>query len=325
MKANISGKSILSQGQKIAGNQFFIALALLVVLIITGQILAPGFGSSAQIMNILSLSSFLGIIALGQTFVILAGGEGIDLSVGSMVSLSCVMGSQIMDGSNSRILPALIAVLLAACIIGFINGICVSFLKLPPLVVTLAMGNVLAGVALVFTNGQPKGKAAPALIKIGSGYSAIVSNMFIVWLLIMFTAIFVLKKTRFGKILYGVGANQITAALSGANSKFTRSFAYSLSSMIAAIAGLLLLGYTETAYLDIGSTYVMPTVAAVVIGGVSLGGGRGNYSGVVIGAITLTTLNSLLLTMRMSEGGRQMIFGIVLLGLLTVYGRRKNL
>jgi ribose transport system permease protein len=109
MKANISGKSILSQGQKIAGNQFFIALALLVVLIITGQILAPGFGSSAQIMNILSLSSFLGIIALGQTFVILAEAKVLIYQSRSMVSLSCVMGSQIMDGSNSRILPALIA------------------------------------------------------------------------------------------------------------------------------------------------------------------------------------------------------------------------
>ena len=314
---------LANKTKRVLPAHLLLSLGLLAGLFLLGQVLAPGFLAAEQIMTILSLSSFLGILALGQTLVILSGGEGIDLSIGAMVSLSSVMAAQIIDKQTANLPLACLLVVAAGFVVGGVNGLGVTVFRIPPLVMTLAMSSILQGVALVYTGGQPIGGASELLRTIGTGRTGPFSNMLFVWLLLASLSILFLRRTRLGSVLYGVGCNPVTASLSGANSRMVRTMAFAACGAISALGGVLLLGYTGTAYLDIGSAYVMPTVAAVVIGGISLAGGSGGYMGVVIGTITLTTLNSLLLALKMGEGGRQVVYGLVLLLLLTAYSRKQ--
>lgn len=300
------------------------AFLIAVILFGVGEMTVKGFSEFEHIMTILSLSSFLGIIALGQTIVIIGGGEGIDLSVGAMVSISTVIGAQLMNGENKNLLFAIVVVLLVGFLIGSVTGIGIAYLKIPPLVMTMAIASVIQGLSLAYSQGQPKGRAADVLKGLGTGKTGVVNNIFIVWLGIIIIATICLSLTKYGKIVYGVGENNVVAELSGINSRLVRALTYGLCGMISALGGIFLLGYTGTAYLDIGAAYVMPSIASVVIGGISLAGGIGSYLGVVGGAIILTTLGSLLLTLRMGEGGRQTVYGLVLLVLLYFYGRKKE-
>lgn len=306
-------------------NKVIVALLIAVGLFVFGQLIAPGFADFSNVMNILSLSAFLGIIALGQTLVILSGAEGIDLSVGAVISLSAVMASQMMNGQNGSFIPAVLAVLAAGFIIGLANGAGVSFLKIPPLIMTLAMSSVIQGAALIYTDGQPKGKGAPFLISLGSQRSMGIPNILFIWAAVIILTILVLRRTSWGFRLYAAGENDLTARLSGIKTRTVRTLAYGASGCISALGGLFILGYTATSYLDIGSAYIMPSIAAVVIGGVSLAGGNGSYMGTAVGAIVLTTLGSILVTLKMGEAGRQVVYGLVLLLLLIIYARqRKN-
>jgi ribose transport system permease protein len=306
-------------------NKSIIALYIATGLIAAGGILAPGFASFSNIMNILSLSSFLGVVALGETIVIISGGDGLDLTAASVISLSAVMASQIMGGENANIPLAVLAVLGITFIIGLANGLAISHLRIPPLIMTLAMSTVVQGMVMIYTQGQPKGSAAPLLSDLGNArLGDTIPYIVIVWIIVIVIAELVLRKTRWGRLLYGVGANSLAAELSGVRTKRIRTSAYVASAMICGFAGILILGYTGTSYLDIGSTYLMPAIAAVVIGGVSLAGGSGNYLGTVTGVIVLIALNSMLATLKMGEAGRQIVYGSILVALLIAYARNKK-
>ncbi len=314
----------LSLVRRLGANRPAMAFAIAGLLFIVGGIASPSFISFRQLSNVISVSSFLGIVALGQTIVILSGKEGLDLSVGSVVSLSVVISAATMDGGNGSIVGAIVLSLLAGFIVGTINGIGVSFFGVPSLVMTLAMSSVVAGYALVYTNGQPTGSAAEIIVRIGSGRIGIVSIMIVVWVIIAVCAEIILRYSVAGYVLYGIGENDLTARLSGVRTRIARMLAYSICGMMAALAGILILGYTQTPYLDVGSIYVLPSIAAAVVGGVSLAGGNGRYLGAMAGAIVLTVLNSVLVTLRMGAGGRQMVYGAVILTVLLIYARERR-
>ena len=258
--------------KNLKNNRVAMAYIVAVLLVVLGGMINPKFLHLNHLLNILSLSSFLGIVVLAQTIVVLSGGEGIDLSVGSIISLSTVIASQVIDGRDARLLPAVLIVLCVGFTIGLVNGAGVSFLRIPPLVMTLAMASVVQGIALVYTQGQPKGRASEILVAAGSGRTGPFPNVLFIWIVVIAAAVIVLQKTRTGKILYGTGENELTAELSGIRTKNIRFLVYGFSGMISAFAGICLLGYTGTSYLDLGSAYIMPTVAAAVIGGVALSG-----------------------------------------------------
>ncbi len=316
--------SMARKARNLSGHKVLIAYVLVVLIFIAGQLISPGFGEFSNMMNVLNISALLGFVALAQMLVIVSGGEGIDLSVGAMASLGAVMSSQIINGMDGNLLLAIVIVLIAGFIVGCVSGIGISYFKVPPLVMTLAMASVIQGVSLVYTNGQPKGMASPLLKELGTGRTAGIPNLVILWAILALILTVVLVRTKWGKLLYGLGTNQLTMELSGVRTRVVRTVVYGASGAIAAISGMMLLSYTGTAFLDIGSSYVLPTIIAVVIGGIALTGGLGSYNGTVAGAILLTTLSSILVTLKMSEGGRQMIFGGILLLLLIVYGRQKS-
>jgi ribose transport system permease protein len=279
-----------------------------------------------QAINIVRLAAFLGIIAAGQTLVILSGGEGIDLSVGAVVTLSAILVFRIVNGDNAMLLPALAVALGVGALVGLANGIGVTALGIPPLVMTLGMTGIVEGTILVVTEGQLIGRAAPLLGQLVSQpLLGPIPGIVFIWLLVGVLMWLLLERTAYGKHLFGVGVNRETARLSGVRVPLTVVATYTLSGMLSAFGGALLLGFTQNVFLNLGRPFLFPSVAAVVVGGTVLAGGKGSYWGTMAGALVLTLLTSLLTASQLPEAVRQIVLGVTLLVLLSVYGRQRAL
>ncbi len=303
-----------------------IAFLLSILLLAVGEALSPGFAAPGQIISLLTVAAFLGLVAAGQTLVILGGREGIDLSVGGTVSLGALIAGNLMQGSDAMLLPALLGVIVICGIIGAINGVGVTLVRLPPLVMTLGMYGVIQGLLVLLTRGRPSGKAAPMLLDlITAPVFAGIPGLLPVWALIAALLTLMLTRTSLGYAIYALGSNELAARFAGVPTVALRIGLYAGSGMLGGITGFLLLGYTGTVFVGVGDQYVLPSIIAVVIGGTSLAGGAGSYLGTVAGAILLTILQSLLTTLAIDPAGRQMIFGATLLGLMLLYGRRQAL
>lgn len=307
-------------------NPVVIALLLAAGLFVLGDFFQPGFASYSQAMNILRLTAFLGIVAAGQTLVIISGGEGIDLSVGAVVTLGAILVFRIGEGQNDQALLGLLIALVVGLAIGAINGLGISALGVPPLVMTLGMAGVVQGLILVVTRGQMQGDAAPVLVGLVSGSLFFgIPGVVFVWLLLGVAMWLLLQRTTYGKRLYAVGVNRTTARLSGIRVPAMIVLTYALSGMLAALGGVVLLGYTQQVFLSLGAAYTLPSVAAVVVGGTLLSGGVGGYLGTMSGALVLTLITTLLTSMELPESARQVAYGVILLLLLSLYGRQKGL
>lgn len=303
-----------------------IALLLAVGLFALGGVLRPGFASYDLAVNILRLAAFLGIIAAGQTLVIIAGGEGIDLSVGAVVTLGAILVFRITDGQDALVPLALAAALGAGALIGAVNGLGVTLLRIPPLVMTLGMTGVVQGLILAVTQGQLQGGAAPLISRaISDPLLFNLPGVVFFWLLLGAALWLVLERTRYGKRLFAIGVNRTTARLSGVRVPVVVVTTYALSGLLAALGGVALLGFTRNVFLNLGNPYTLPSVAAVVVGGTLLSGGVGSYWGTMAGALVLTLIGSLLTTLQMPEYARQIVYGLTLLALLSVYGRQRGL
>jgi len=303
-----------------------LAILTILVLLALGQAVAPGFASGGQIMKLLTVSAILGIVSAGQNLVVLGGREGIDLSVGAMISLGAVIAGNLMNGQDSLILPAVLAAAGTTFCIGLINGLGVTLLRLPPLVMTLGMMAVLQGSLVVLSNGIPSGNAAPALMAfVGAPLVFGVPGILFVWAAVAVLLWFLLHRTAFGFSIYALGSNERAAMLVGLPVRRIRCLLYGLSGLFAGLTGVCVIGYTGNSFISVGDPYVLPSIIAVVIGGTSLAGGTGGYSGTIAGAIALTLLQSVLITLHLQSWGRQTIFGTALLILMILYGRQKRL
>ena len=307
-------------------NPVLIALVITVLLIVVGQIVSPGFGSYNQILAMLRVASFLGFIAIGQTIVILSGGDGIDLSVGKVATLGAIVASKIMEGSNDNLVLGILIPLAVGCTIGFFNGLGILLLRIPPFVMTLGMSGVVTGLILAYTGGVAGGRSAPALTALVNGrWLFNIPGVLYLWVIATILVTIFLRRTWTGWNIFAVGANRTAARLSGIPVTRTVLLSYVLSGLFAVVGGLMLLGYTETVFLNLADNLTLPSVAAVVIGGTLVAGGIGGYVGSAIGAVLLTVLSSFLTTINMPESGRIIINGVVLILLLAIYGRQRKL
>ncbi len=303
-----------------------IALLLAIGLFVLGGLVHPGFANYSPAISILRLAAFLGVVAAGQTLVIIGGGEGIDLSVGSVITLGAILVYQIANGSDQMVLPALLVALAVGAGIGTINGLGITLLLIPPLVMTLGMAGVVQGLILVVTQGKLTGATAPIMVTlITSPLAFEIPGVLLVWLLLGFVMWVLLERTVYGKQLFAIGVNRTTARLSGVRVPAVLVLTYALSGLLAALGGFVLLGYTQRVFLNLGADYTLPSVAAVVVGGTILAGGQGSYFGTMAGALVLTLLSSLLTTLLLPESVRQIVFGATLLLLLSAYGRQQRL
>jgi ribose transport system permease protein len=205
-----------------------------------------------------------------------------------------------------------------------INGAGISYVGIPPLIMTLAMASVVEGLSLIYTGGYPRGSAPPLLEALGNGRMLEIPNILIFWAVVIIAATIILLRQRWGAVLFGVGANSITAELSGINVKRFRMFVYGICGAVSGLAGFFLLGYTGTPYLNLGAPYLMTSIAAVAIGGISLAGGSGSYVGAAIGCILLTTLSSILVALRTTESMRQIVYGSLIFIIVVTYTRRRR-
>jgi ribose transport system permease protein len=309
------------------------ALLLAVILFLLSGLLPNGFGSDmdvarAQAMNILRLAVFLGVIAAGQTLVIISGSEGIDLSAGSVVTLTAILTYVIVNGADEKVLPALLVSLAAGALIGFLNGVGVTFLKISPFVMTLGMAGVVTGTIIVVNHGNVSGRVAPIMTRLIArplSPEIPIPNALIIWLIFGILMWLLLERTTFGKNLFAIGVNRVTARLSGVDVTGMNLATYALAGALAGFGGFLVVGNTGVVLLQLGQPFLFPSIAAVAVGGTLLSGGKGSYWGTMAGAIVLTLITSLLTTMQMPESVRRMVLGGTLLILISIYGRQKSL
>jgi ribose transport system permease protein len=296
---------------------------LIIVMLFIGEMISHGFSSYEHVGAILRTASFLGIVSIGQTMAILTG--GIDLSVGPIITMGNVFICMFINGLDSNTFWALPAIILLGVLFGACNGVGVAYLKISPLVMTLAIGSLVTGITLIFSHGAPKGLASPILRFLGVG--SILNGLpviVIVWAILSALFILLLRTTVYGRKVYYIGANEKAAFLSGVRVHFIKTLAYAISGASAALTGALMAGYTATAFLGIGNEYILWSITAVVIGGTSLTGGKGGYLGTIAGAIILVLLESILTVIRMPEAGRRIANGIIILIMISIYFRQSS-
>ncbi len=318
-----SGMSVKTIGKKIVETGLLVYIVL-IALLVAAQFIIPGFLDIKNIGNILKIASFTGIAAIGQTLVILLG--GIDMSVSFVVTFSNMIAAQLMLGSDANIPITIVVVVLVGALIGFASAAGINFLKIPPMIMTLGVGTMVQGIALLYSKGAPKGNAAPLVRHIvndtvvGGSCSWIV----VIWIIVSALVIFLLYKTVAGRKLYAVGTNPIAARFAGINTKAVLMICYMISGITAAMTGLILAGYTGTASAESGEPYSMNTIVAVVIGGTAMTGGKGGYAGTVAGAIIMTVIDSILTVVNIPKSGRMIVQGLMVLLMIMIYGRNRK-
>lgn len=296
---------------------------ILVLLLLAAQILSPGYLKPTHIAGILRLASFMGIAAIGQNLTILTG--GIDLSIANTITFANVIAAQIMVGRNENTLTALLAVIMMGMAVGLINGAGIQWLRIPPFIMTLGVGTVIQGVFLIYTKGAPKGNASPFLKAVcGQSFIGIVSGIVIIWAVMAAVTIVFLRSTPYGRKIYSIGINEQAARFSGVQTRRVTFSVYLLSAVIAAMTGFFLVGYTGTSFLDVGTSYNTKTIAAVIIGGTAITGGRGSYVGTIAGAVIMTILDDFLTIVNIPEAGRQIMQGVIIILLVLIYSREKH-
>ena len=309
--------------RKYSGSSQVMVYVILAVILLAAQMLSPGYLKPTHMAGILRLASFMGIAAIGQNLTILTG--GIDLSIANTITFANVIGAQIMMGQDARIATALAAVLVMGMAVGFINGSGIHWLGIPPFIMTLGVGTVIQGLYLIYTKGAPKGNAAPMLRAVcGQSFLGIVSGIVVIWAILAVVTMVVLKCTPYGRNIYSVGINEQAARFSGIRTGRVTFSVYLLSAVIAAMAGFFLVGYTGTSFLDVGTSYNTKTIAAVIIGGTAITGGKGGYAGTIAGAVIMTVLDDFLTIVNIPEAGRQIMQGVIILALVLVYSREKG-
>jgi ribose/xylose/arabinose/galactoside ABC-type transport system permease subunit len=281
--------------------------------------ISPPMLQVGQMLNILQVASFLGVIALGQFVVVLTG--GIDLSQAATVTLTNIAATSVMLGQDAMILPAVALCLALALLAGAANGVMVAVLGITPLVATLGMNALLFGAALVYTGGAPRGAGAPALDVVGNGMVLGLPVATLVWFALALALWALMRGTVLGRWLYATGANPRAAGMMGVPVERVTIAAYLLSAVLACCGGLLLTAYVGNPSLGIGNPYLFTAVAAVVVGGAALTGGVGSVPATVGGAVFITVLGSFTNIIRVSTGAQFVIQGTLIL--ISVYAYRQ--
>jgi ribose transport system permease protein len=284
---------------------------LIVVIGATAAINGGNFKFGTYLVSLLIFGSFLAILGLGQGAVVTAG--GLDLSVPWAVTFPAIVVTTYANGSDSA---ATWAIPLALCIgagIGLFNGALVASLGISPIIATLATGSMLEGIALVFSHGAPIGNSPPVLLWFLNGRIGGLPPA--VWFLVMFVVIgtLILNGSGFGRRVRAVGNSEWVARLSGVQVRQVTISVYVLSGLCSAIVGLMLAGFSDQAYYDMGKPYLLASIAVVVLGGTSITGGRSHYIGILGGALLFTAMGSMLQTTSLPEAVRSIIYGAVLL------------
>lgn len=298
-------KEILSKIQPLIG---LISFSIII------SILSPRFLTSSNLLNVFRQTSINAIIAAGMTFVILTA--GIDLSVGSILGFSGAVAAKMLVSGNNIFLSIIVAIVIGA-VAGIFNGIVITKGKVQPFIATLATMILLRGATLVFTNGKPIAVVGENISKIfrwiGTGEILTIPVPVVIMIIIFAVCYYILTQTSFGRHIYAVGGNEEASLLSGVNTDKIKILAYTISGILAAIAGIIVASRLSSAQPTAGEGYELDAIAAVVLGGTSLVGGQGTVIGTIIGALIIGILNNALNLMDVQSYYQMIAKAIVIL------------
>lgn len=311
--------------------QRILAFSALIVMIIIFSLASPNFFTFNNIVSILTATAVNGVLALGVTFVIISG--GIDLSIGTVMTFSAVIVGVLITNSGLPIIVGLLGGLAAGGLCGFINGLLIAKLKIPPFIATLGMLNIAKGLALILSGLKPiyfTDTPAFSLIAMGSILSALIPNFTIPnAVLIMFGAALIasglLNQTVLGRYTFALGSNEEATRLSGVNTDSWKIAVYTLCGVFSGLAGVLMASRLNSAQPVLGQGYELDAIAAAVIGGTSLSGGEGSIMGTIIGAFVISTLTNGLRILSVPQEWQTVITGsIVIVAVYLDIVRRKR-
>jgi len=295
-------------------------LGLLAILVVASELASPGIVGPEWIGVMIRAAVPLAILAGCQTLTMLTG--GIDLSVGAVASMAGFLVASLAASSGTP--TGILIALVAAGLAGLVTGVGVGVFRVHPLIMTLGMSLVVLGLTNFYQlQTVTTSTGVPAEIRwIGSPtFAQILPYSLLVFVPVAAILLLGLRRTGYGRLLYAIGDNPIAARLSGARSWQVLIVLYVISALLAAVAGFLISGVTNTASVSLADSYVLPSVAAAVIGGTSIMGGRGGYSGTIIGALILTVVSSLLTSLGYPEAVRQVLFGAIIVAVAAAYTR----
>ena len=286
----------------------FIALILIVLAF---SIATPKFLTLSNLMNIARQVSMVGVASVGMLFVILLG--GIDLSVGSSISLVNVVCALLMVKMNMNPVLACVLAVLTSTLFGLINGILVTRIKMPAFISTMAFMNVLSGIAFLLSGGVAIYGFSDGFRILGQGYMGFIPIPVIIMAAMFLLGGFILNKTAFGRYVYAIGGNEEAAKLSGVNVNIVKMLVYTISGLFAGLAGIIMLSRLGSGQASSGTGFEFQVITAVVLGGTSVSGGEGKISRVVIGVMIMGVLSNGLLLLNVNTYAQLVINGVVLL------------
>ena len=285
----------------------------LVILFIIASLVSSNFLKAQNLKDILNQSASLGIVAIGQTFVVLIGGGGLDLSVAAVMSTSAVIMAHATEGQNALFLPVAGVCLLFGIIVGLTNGLLITKRKAQPFMATLGMMIIIQGFRFLYTTGMPKGSFPPILRFLGVGDIGPIPTSIISLATMVIIALIVLRKTTFGRQIYAIGGNIHTARLCGYNIDLIVTVVYAISGFMASVAGLYLAGWIGISDNWVGKGYELDSIAAVVMGGTSFEGGRGGVMGTIVGVLIIMMLYNIVLLLQLPVQAQYIVKGVVII------------
>lgn len=284
---------------------------VLVALIVLFSLSTDKFLSGTNLINVVRQIAMIGITSIGMTYIILTA--GMDLSAGSVLAVSGIIAGVAMVNFGISPAIAILLGLLSGVIIGLINGLVIAYLKIPPFVTTLGSMQIFKGVAFIITGGMPIFGFPKSFGAIGKGYLSFIPIPVIIMIVLMVAGWVVLKKTKYGRHLYAIGGNMEAARLSGVKVNKQIILTYVLGGLFAAIAGIIMAARVDAGQPNVGLDFGLDVITAVVLGGVSIMGGEGKLTGVIIGVLIMGVLDNGLIMMNVYEYYQYVIKGLVLL------------
>src|SRR5450631_3269202 len=300
-----------------------IAFGCIVAMLFLGSLYSSSFLSPEYLLQQLKVASFLGVIATGMMIVILLG--QIDLSVPWVVAVGGMMSTAATGWGPLGQAMAIPFGVACGVLLGLANGVGVAYLRIPSMIVTLAVNAVAQGLMVVHTGGfSPQDASSAAMRVLATGQTLLIPHALLVWAVVGGATVFLLSRTTFGRAIYGIGNRERAAYLSGIRTQRVVLLTFAIAGGLSAFGGVLLAGYASKAAQAMGDAYLLPSIAAVVLGGASILGGRGKYIGTVAGVILITLLQSILSVMQIEEFVRHIVYGVMIIAMLLVYGRGRR-
>lgn len=304
------GKELARRFDKDTINSFF-RVGILLFIIIIFAVVSPVFLTASNITNVFKQVSINGIIAIGMTFVVVTG--GIDLSVGSIIAFCCVLQASIEYQTHSYWWVGMVVAIGAGLVFGLVNGILVSYFNVVPFVQTLAMLSIGRGLAMIYSNGKPISGLHPTFTSFGT--AKFIGIPVIAWVFFIFFILgcIFLFKTKYGRYIVAIGGNEKAAFTSGINVKKYKCLVYVLSGLLCGIASVVLTARVASGLPQSGEGYELDAIAAVVIGGNSLSGGKATMLGTMVGIFIIGILNNGLDLIAISSYIQKVITGVVII------------